>query len=163
MMKGLMGQCLNHEMALDRIRKRANDTEDELRGLKAWKVGMDKKFSTSESVRKELEQKVELLEKALADKEKEIKMPRTSSVRQRRQRSVNTMTPMPSWRSSGPLMQTALTTLSIRPRKLILILIFSNLILTHRLKLLLNPSPLRVRRICLLMMQPLATGSLFRL
>ena len=73
MMKGLMGQCLNHEMALDRIRKRANDTEDELRGLKAWKVGMDKKFSTSETVRKELEQKVELLEKALANKEKEVK------------------------------------------------------------------------------------------
>ena len=55
-------------------------------------------------------------------------------------------------------MGTALTTLSIRPRKLI-----TNLILTHRLEPLLNPSPLRVRRICLLTMQPLATGSLFQL
>ena len=34
---------------------------------------MDKKFATSEIVKKELEQKVESLEKALADKEKEIK------------------------------------------------------------------------------------------
>ena len=34
---------------------------------------MDKKFATTESVRKELEQKVESLEKFLANKEKEIK------------------------------------------------------------------------------------------
>ena len=34
---------------------------------------MDKKFAMSETVWKELEQKVESLEKALADKEKEIK------------------------------------------------------------------------------------------
>ena len=73
MMKGLMGRCLNHETALDHIRKRANETEDKLSGLKAWKVGMDKKFATSETVRKELEQKVESLEKALANKEKEVK------------------------------------------------------------------------------------------
>ena len=42
MMKGLMGRCLNHETALDHIRKRDNETEDELSSLKAWKVGMDK-------------------------------------------------------------------------------------------------------------------------
>ena len=40
MMKGLMGRCLNHETTLDHIRKRANETEDELSGLKAWKVGI---------------------------------------------------------------------------------------------------------------------------
>ena len=34
---------------------------------------MEKKFATSETVRKELEQKVESLEKVLADKEKEVK------------------------------------------------------------------------------------------
>ena len=84
MMKGLMGRCLNHETALDHIRKRANETEDELSGLKAWKVGMDKKFATSEIVRKVLEQKVESLEKVLANKEKRLKMPRTSSIRQMR-------------------------------------------------------------------------------
>ena len=35
MMKGLVGCCLNHEMALDRIRVKANSTEDELNVLKA--------------------------------------------------------------------------------------------------------------------------------
>ena len=73
MMKGLMGWYLNHEMTLDRVRKRADETEDELSGLKAWKVGMEKKFATSESARKELEEKVETLEKVLVDKEKEVK------------------------------------------------------------------------------------------
>ena len=73
MMKGLMGWCMNHEMVLDHVRKKVNETEDELSGLKAWKVGMEKKFATSESVKKELEQKVETLEKVLADKEKEVK------------------------------------------------------------------------------------------
>ena len=68
-----MGWCLNHETTLDHIRNRANEMEDVLSGLKAQKVGMDKKFATTESVRKELEQKVESLEKVLADKEKEIK------------------------------------------------------------------------------------------
>ena len=73
MMKGLMGGCMNHETALDRVRKRANEMEDELSGLKAWKVGMEKKFATSESVKKEFEEKVEMLEKVLANKEKEVK------------------------------------------------------------------------------------------
>ena len=44
MMKGLMGRCLNHEMALDHVRARAKETEEELNGLKAWKVGMEKKL-----------------------------------------------------------------------------------------------------------------------
>ena len=35
MMKGLMGRCLNHETALDHVRVKANETEDELNGLKA--------------------------------------------------------------------------------------------------------------------------------
>jgi len=55
MMKGLMGRCLNQETALHRVRVRANETEDELNGLKAWKVGMEKKFDTSKKVKKELE------------------------------------------------------------------------------------------------------------
>ena len=52
MMKGLMGWCLNHETVLDRVRARANETEDELNGLKAWKVGMEKKFNMSKKARK---------------------------------------------------------------------------------------------------------------
>ena len=73
MMKGLMGRCLNHETALDRVRARANKIEDKLNGLKAWKVGMEKKFATSEKVRKELEEHMETMRKVLEDKEKEIK------------------------------------------------------------------------------------------
>lgn len=45
MMKGLMCHCLNHETALDRLRKKANAMEDELNGLKAWKTGMEKNFA----------------------------------------------------------------------------------------------------------------------
>ena len=73
MMKGLMGQCLNHEMALDPVRAKANETEDKLNDLKAWKVGMEKKFDTSEKVKKELEEHMEIMRKVLEDKEKEIK------------------------------------------------------------------------------------------
>lgn len=72
-MKGLMGWCLNHEMVLDRVRAKANETEDELNGLKAWKVGMEKKFATLEKVRKELEEHMETMTKVLEDKEKDIK------------------------------------------------------------------------------------------
>ena len=64
MMKGLMGQCLNHETTLDHVRKRANETKDELNGFKAWKVGMEKKIAKLESVKKELVEKVEALEKS---------------------------------------------------------------------------------------------------
>ena len=73
MMKGLMGRCLNHKMALDHVRARANETEEELNGLKAWKVGMEKKFDMPEKVKKELEDHMEMMRKVLEDKEKEIK------------------------------------------------------------------------------------------
>ena len=33
MMKGLMGRCLNHEMALKRVRAKAEATKDELSQL----------------------------------------------------------------------------------------------------------------------------------
>ena len=68
-----MGRCLNHETELDCVRVRANKTEDELNGLKAWKVGTQKKFATSENARKELEEHMETLRKFLEDKEKEVK------------------------------------------------------------------------------------------
>ena len=35
MMKGLMGRCLNHEIALDRLRAKATLTEDKLNELKS--------------------------------------------------------------------------------------------------------------------------------
>ena len=44
MIKGLMGRCLNHETALNRIRVKARSTEDELNELKAWKTVQEKTF-----------------------------------------------------------------------------------------------------------------------
>ena len=73
MMKGLMGWCLNHETALEGVRAKANETEEELNSLKTWRVNMEKKLSLSEKVRKELDQQVETLGKVLEEKEKEIK------------------------------------------------------------------------------------------
>lgn len=72
MMKGLMGRCLNHETALERIRTKANLTEDELNELRAWKTSMEKKISYLENVRGELEKQTEMLRTVLEDKENEI-------------------------------------------------------------------------------------------
>ena len=55
MMKGLMGHCLNHEIALDRLRAKATLTEDELNELKSWKVVQEKKLALSEEARGALE------------------------------------------------------------------------------------------------------------
>ena len=55
MMKGLMGWCLQHETALERVRAKADLTKDEMSQLKVWKSNMEKKFDLSEKVRKELE------------------------------------------------------------------------------------------------------------
>ena len=73
MMKGLIGHCLNHEMTLDRIRAKANSTEDELEELKAWKMVQEKKLALSKEERGELEKQTKLLRQALEDKEKEIR------------------------------------------------------------------------------------------
>ena len=55
MMKGLMDRCLNRETALERVRAKAEQTEDELGQLNKWKSTIEKKFDLSEQVRKELE------------------------------------------------------------------------------------------------------------
>ena len=72
MMKGLMDRCLNCETALDRVRAKAEQTEDELGQLHKWKSTMEKKFDLSEQAWKELEQKMDEAVKALEIKEKEI-------------------------------------------------------------------------------------------
>ena len=38
MMKGLMGRCLNHEMALNRVRARVNEMEDDEKGWHGEKI-----------------------------------------------------------------------------------------------------------------------------
>ena len=72
MMKGLMGRCLHHEMALERVRVKANSMADELSQLKTWKSTMEKKLDLLERVRKELEQGLEEVKKALEEKDKEV-------------------------------------------------------------------------------------------
>ena len=67
-----MDRCLNREVALERVRAKAEQTEGELSQLSKWKSTMEKKFDLSEQVRKELEQKTDEAGKALEVKEKEI-------------------------------------------------------------------------------------------
>ena len=55
MMKGLMGRCLNHEVSLERVRSKAEQTENELKQLQSCKTIMEKKFELSKKERKELE------------------------------------------------------------------------------------------------------------
>ena len=59
MMKGLMGRCLKHEVTLERVRSKAEQTKDELNQLQSWKTKMEKKFELSKKVRKKLEQSTE--------------------------------------------------------------------------------------------------------
>ena len=54
MMKGLIGRCLNHETALERVRAKVEATEDELSQLKNWKSTMEKKFDISDKKIKDL-------------------------------------------------------------------------------------------------------------
>ena len=72
MMKGLMGRCLSHETALDRVRAKAEQTEEELLQLRNWKPKMEGKLELSEKARKNLEQVTEEAKKALENKDKEI-------------------------------------------------------------------------------------------
>ena len=72
MMKGLMGRCLHHETAQERVQVKANSMADELSKLKTWKSNMEKKFNLSEKVRNKLEQGMEEAKKVLEDRDKEI-------------------------------------------------------------------------------------------
>ena len=72
MMKGLMERCLGHETALERVRAKAEQTEDELNQLRSWKPKMEKKLELSEKARKNLEQSTKEAKKALEGKDKEI-------------------------------------------------------------------------------------------
>ena len=72
MMKGLMGRCFSHETALERVRAKAEQTEDELNQLRNWKPKMEKKLELSEKARKNLEKVTEEAKRALEGKDKEI-------------------------------------------------------------------------------------------
>ena len=67
-----MDQCLNREAVLERVRAKAEQTEDELGQLHKWKSTMEKKFDLLEQARKYLEQRTEEAGKALEAKDKEV-------------------------------------------------------------------------------------------
>ena len=68
-----MDRCLNREAALERVRTKAGQTEEELGQLYKWKSKMEQKFELSEKTRQEFEQRTEEAEKALRGKEDEVK------------------------------------------------------------------------------------------
>ena len=71
-MKGLMGRCLGHETALERVRAKGEQTKDELNQLRNWKPKMEKKLELSEKARKSLEKMTEEAKRALEGNDKEI-------------------------------------------------------------------------------------------
>ena len=68
-----MDRCLNREAALERVRTKAGQTEEELSQLYKWKSTMEQKFELSEKTRQEFEQRTEEAGKALKGKEDEVK------------------------------------------------------------------------------------------
>ena len=73
MMKGLIGRCLKNEVALEHVRFKAEQTEDELNQLWSWKTIMEKKFELSKRERNELEQSMGEVKTTLEGKETKIK------------------------------------------------------------------------------------------
>ena len=73
MMKGLLDRCLNRESALDRVRAKAEQTEEELGQLHQWRTKMEKKLELSEKARKELEEKTASALTVIEKRETEIK------------------------------------------------------------------------------------------
>ena len=88
MTKGLMGRCLNHETALERVWAKAEATEDELSQLKNWKSTMEKTFDLLENERKELEQRTKEMKKVLEGKDKKIKVLK-GQLRQAKEKAVH--------------------------------------------------------------------------
>ena len=83
-----MDRCLNREAALERVRLKAGQTEEELSQLYKWKSTMEQKFELSEKTRKEFEQRTEEAGKALKGKEDEVKDLK-KKLRQAREDAVN--------------------------------------------------------------------------
>ena len=51
MMKGLMGRCLKNEVALERVRSKVEQMDNELNQPRSWKTTMEKKFELSKEGR----------------------------------------------------------------------------------------------------------------
>ena len=84
MTKGLMDRALHQEMALERVRKKARLTDEELLELKNWKVVTEQKLKLAERTRDEYQKMAEELKAVLEDKENELRLAREKAVQEYR-------------------------------------------------------------------------------
>ena len=84
MTKGLMDRALHHETALERVRDKARQAEEELLELKNWKVVTEKKLKLAEQARDENQRTVEELKAVLEDKEDELRLAKEKAVQEYR-------------------------------------------------------------------------------
>ena len=84
MTKGLMDRALHHETALERVRDKARQAEEELLELKNWKVVTEKKLKLAEEARDEHQRTVEELKAVLEDKEDELRLAKEKAVQEYR-------------------------------------------------------------------------------
>ena len=84
MTKGLMDRALHHETALERVRDKARQAEEELLELKNWKVVTEKKLKLAEEARDEHQRTVEELKVVLEDKEDELRLAKEKAVQEYR-------------------------------------------------------------------------------
>ena len=84
MTKGLMDWALHHETALERVRDKARQAEEELLKLKNWKVVTEKKLKLAEQARDENQRTVEELKAVLEDKEDELRLVKEKAVQEYR-------------------------------------------------------------------------------
>ena len=84
MTKGLMDRALHHETALEKVRDKARQAEEELLKLKNWKVVTEKKLKLAEEARDEHQRTVEELKALLEDKEDELRLAKEKAVQEYR-------------------------------------------------------------------------------
>ena len=84
MTKGLMDRALHQEMALERVRKKAKLTEEELFELRNWKVVTEQKLKLVERTRDEYQKMTEELKTVLEDKENELRLAKEKVVQEYR-------------------------------------------------------------------------------
>ena len=84
MTKGLMDRALHHETALERVRDKARQAEEELLELKNWKVVTERKLKLAEEARDEHQRTVEELKAVLEDKEDELRLAKEKAVQEYR-------------------------------------------------------------------------------
>ena len=84
MTKGLMDRALHNETALERVRDKARQAEEELLELKNWKVVTEKKLKLAEQARDDYQRTTEELKAVLEDKEDELRLAKEKAVQEYR-------------------------------------------------------------------------------